>query len=428
MELVLSEEEPEFSSERKHLLQVSNYELPERIPSQGILPVGLTIESRKGSSRLTPKIELPLQSFSAGNVLLDLEDGTITEITDTKSALTFTHGKSDNLILIKNGGANDLEMSGYFIKVNTIIGPGLRLGEKELKKTLEKQALVSITTKDGQLVLPQTNNLGRMIITNPTKLASYISKNRVYTDKNQLGYGLVAGKVSVLDILWLATHRSMQESIAKYDFAEIMELPQLGLIRPEIQKEILQNIDKSLAEIGVVREPLRKDIKRRSRSTTEYTIMSANPNDSITVGVLASFITEELRKQTNDPHITYQQILELNPTLSSSEKVCVPPTIRMFNFAAFVESIYLDSDKSQASYTEGSTDLRWWINGSANKQAFNSPQSLDAWHESTYNKIQEGDFPELEQKRNAALVIECLPTIVEWWKELIKTRAKFRSE
>lgn len=487
---VLAKPEIEIlSPERGRLEIINKYGLAGRQPCEGILPLRLVTESKKnllsaieglvkegpqGLIILKPRIEWPFNHFSQGDVILDLDTGRTIKITDEIPTFRVNETQG-NMILIKNGEAMEnitllQEKGGLYQETRPIssgridnfeIGAFFRraswVGKKEtmivsidvalfgetsgntrslnpsadeFEETLDKQALIIVTTKDGQLLFPETTFLGDLVITDPRKLAIYIFDKKIYNHSDQLGDGMEKGRISFREICWLIIHSAIQRTVSEYTANKLLESPHSGIIKEERQQEILAEIGRALEEVGITREPAKTDIRRWEQVSGgpeggefKGETVSIDKNQAFMKALLAEHIAEQLRKRTDNPHINQGQILALNPDLSSSEGVDVPPTIKLLSFATLVDSIYW---YPEIPAEERSESFRLWVEKSAQRGTFNTETEIRSWMKYTLELIEAHTFAELDQKGMAKLIAEGLPDVCQWLTRLVERRKELR--
>jgi hypothetical protein len=408
-----------------------------------------------------PNWAIPLRD---GDIILDLVTGVKIRVGDEPLFLSPSE-TSGELIAAKNGDNQETvpifsqgnremvtrpistgrikgELRSFFRKVPFIVGtdPTLRMqisieislfgetsenkgrtiGESvDRERLLKQQSQVAVKSKDGHLFLPQTEFLGDFVIENPDQLATFIYDNEIFSRVSDIGHGSGEDKITLSDIVWLVSRRAIASVVATHEYQELFVSDTLGILKPEIEQETIEAIDRETAKIGLRRDP----------ATTDIYIPEQTSGDSFRGGrfrmetmripdeKLETLLAYQIAQTLHDLYKTGLgvnpiAILEYNPGLRRSKDVRVPPTIKLYGLPAFIASISL-YDESLASELAREVVRRI--------ADLKSPDDLDNWlHEIQDTNAR--DFEYLGQNVPLMLIGEQgeLPGAIDWWKKLIR--------
>jgi len=379
-----------------------------------------------------------------GDVILNLTSGeTITAGEKTKKPIyKQSQVQGGELILIRNGETNwgvkwheggqektkfghytgrfQLDLGDFFKRADSIIGEfvsSVEVGSHKqntetLAKTLKKQSLVAISTKDGQLVLPKVDCLGQMIIIDPQKLADFIFKNKIYTKAEE------TRSFGIPHLAWIIVHGSFEKAISTYNYQDIFDDPKKGSVKPSIEELILREIDINIDSIGIKRETDKINLYEweefwpsqfRGKEQTWESSQKAVEEIAPQLAKLGFF------------HSSPDRILAINPDLRSSFNIRVSPRIRISGFDCLVGS--LEETAEDVQRLVENTGFQQF------KETFGGDKASKAWLQALFNETSNPKSI-LNQKYITNYVTEKYPQIRDYWeklKEQWKTNSNSRS-
>lgn len=367
-----------------------------------------------------------------GDVMLNLTTGekTVVDKVGKGATLTKRQAQGGEIILVRNGnvpskivwhkeGRREVRdnydgrvasgISGHFMgAIHAVEGFTVTLNGEVIdrrEQLFQRQSLSAITTLDDKLILPKIEDLGMLIVTDPSKLADFLFKNKVFSNAEE------ANIFGLNEICWLLVHGIVENEIAKLSYDEIMEDPESGLVKKDIEVLILAKIDLVLRKVGFERQLTQRDI---SNLEEYWPGLFKNVPEEFE-GKDPELIATKVEHDLGHPHVTKETILELNPQLKGLKDIRVPPRFSFSGFDRFRASLAWEIDETQALVEK--TGLQYF------RETFGYDVGTKGWVNTVFREAANPDSI-LSNRFRENFVSNYFPKVEKYWAELTEKYGK----